>query len=165
MWHHLILRIFRVLLATIRNQGGCPCPRCLVPTPKVDRLGLVSDNNIRINKARKYNSVRVNIARKLIYEDGVPIKGSRVEALLKATSAVPTSVSMSYYSHTYTMIDHCSILERVYRETRSQFRCIPHARRRLHARGRNRCMERPVQTSSTHSLHSCSRWKTRSRSG
>ena len=34
---------FRILLATIRDKGFCPCPRCLVPKTHLDRLGLKLD--------------------------------------------------------------------------------------------------------------------------
>ena len=50
--------------------------------------------NIRINNARKYDMDAVNEARAIIYDQGKPIRGTDVEALLKDTSAVPTSVSV-----------------------------------------------------------------------
>src|SRR5487761_1612982 len=37
---HLFIR---VLLATIRDQGLCPCPRCLVPKSRLDQLRRVVD--------------------------------------------------------------------------------------------------------------------------
>ena len=92
---HLILILVRVLLATIRDNGNCPCPRCLVPKSILDRLGRVSDMNNRINNTRKYDMDAVNEARAIIYEQGKPIRGTDVEALLKDTSAVPTLVSMT----------------------------------------------------------------------
>jgi Plavaka transposase len=88
--------IVRVLLATIRDKGLCPCPRCLVTKSKLDRLGLISDTKLRIVKARKYNMGSVKKARKAIYELGKPIGGVHVQGLLKATSAVPTSVSLRF---------------------------------------------------------------------
>jgi hypothetical protein len=92
-----VIHIFdRTLLATIRDQGVCPCPRCLIPKPKLDRLGLVSDSKNRIDKARKFDTDSVNKARKAIYELGKPIGGIHVQRLLKASSAVPTSVSLRY---------------------------------------------------------------------
>lgn len=92
---HLVLRLSRVLLATIRDQGLCPCPRCLVPKSKLDRLGFSSDTNLRIDQARKYDMESVNKARKAIYELGKPIGGIDVQGLLKSTSAVPISVSLA----------------------------------------------------------------------
>ena len=82
----------RVLLATIQDQGLCPCPCCLVPKSKLDRLGLVTDMNNRNDKARKYQADLVNKARKAIFEQGMPIGGVAVERLLKDTSSVPTAM-------------------------------------------------------------------------
>lgn len=96
LWLHIIYSSVRVLLATIRDQGICPCPRCLVPKSKLDRLGLISDNQNRFDKARKYDTDSVNKAREAIYKLGKPIGGVQVQRLLKASSAVPTSVSMGY---------------------------------------------------------------------
>ena len=94
--HHLILRLVRVLLATIRDQGICPCPCCLVPKSKLDWLRLLSDTNLCVNKACKYDMNGVNKAQKAIYKLGKPIGGAHVQWLLKATSAVPISVSVIY---------------------------------------------------------------------
>ena len=92
-----VIHIFdRVLLATIRDQGICPCPRCLIPKTKLDRLGLMSDGKNRIIKSRKYDTESVKKARKAIYELGKPIGGVHVQRLLKATSTVPTLVSFIY---------------------------------------------------------------------
>src|SRR6266850_3746752 len=92
----------RVLLATIRDQGLCPCPRCLVPKTKLDRLGLVSDMKVRINNARHYHDVTVLVekARRAIFEDGAPIGGAIVQRLLKPTSTVPMLVSCVSFSST-----------------------------------------------------------------
>ena len=83
----------RVLLATIRDQGLCPCPRCLVPKSKLDQLGRVADTKFRVDKVRKSCADIVNDARKAIFEEGMPIGGVVVERLLKETSTVPTAVS------------------------------------------------------------------------
>lgn len=89
-------QVVRVLLATIRDQGICPCPRCLVPKSGLDQVGLKSDGKIRIDKARKYGMETVKKARRAIYALGMPIGGAHVQQLLKATSAVPTLVSLRY---------------------------------------------------------------------
>src|SRR5258707_4906760 len=83
----------RTLLATIRDQGLCPCPCCLVLKSNTDKIGLVADTKTRIEKARKYLADTVNEARKAIYILGLPIGGAAVERLLKPTSSVPTKVS------------------------------------------------------------------------
>jgi hypothetical protein len=45
---------FRVLLATIRDKGYCPCPRCLIPKKSFDKMGLIHDLRARISTARTY---------------------------------------------------------------------------------------------------------------
>ena len=84
----------RVLLATIRDQGSYPCPRCLVPKNKLDQVGLVFDLRSRIDNVRKYLGDLVAEARKAIYKLGIPINGIAVQRLLKDTSSVPTLVSL-----------------------------------------------------------------------
>ncbi|KAG6818921.1 hypothetical protein H0H93_000270 [Arthromyces matolae] len=76
----------KILLATIRDKGLCPCPRCLVPKSLLDRLGLARDGTIRTT-LRRFMMERVVQARRLIYELGQSITGVRVENLLKDTSS------------------------------------------------------------------------------
>ncbi|KAF9032742.1 hypothetical protein BJ165DRAFT_1325835, partial [Panaeolus papilionaceus] len=79
----------KVLLATIRDKGICPCPRCLVRSEHLDQLGTQSDKETR-QQRRTYQAVKVKKARALIYKKAKPITGSNVEALLKDFSGVPT---------------------------------------------------------------------------
>jgi len=92
--------IFRVLLATIRDKALCPCPCCLVPKMKMDRVGHIADANIRNDRAHKYLDIKESVkkAREAIYEQGVPIGGAYVQRLLKPTSTVPTLVSSDLFS-------------------------------------------------------------------
>ena len=94
----VVHEFFRVLLATIRDQGLCLCAQCLAPKSKLDQLGLATDTRNRVNKARKYQADTVIQARNAIYLYGMPIGGVAVERLLKATSTVPTSVRTSLLS-------------------------------------------------------------------
>ncbi|TFK58999.1 hypothetical protein BDN72DRAFT_781342 [Pluteus cervinus] len=80
----------KVLLATIRDKGLCPCPRCLVSKAKTDQLGTRRDTATRMNQLRTYLADKVSRARKAIYQLANPITGKAVEDDLKATSAVPT---------------------------------------------------------------------------
>ena len=82
----------RVLLATIRDKGLCPCPRCLISKSKLDQLGLQRDITIRISRFQSYMADKVEIARKAIYALGKPIGSAAVEVLLKEFSGVPTEV-------------------------------------------------------------------------
>ncbi|KAF9046642.1 hypothetical protein BJ165DRAFT_1611041 [Panaeolus papilionaceus] len=79
----------KVLLATIRDKGTCPCPRCLVQSKNLDQLGTCEDTDIR-SEYRTYNAKKVQRARNFIYNKAKPITGTNVEALLKEHSFVPT---------------------------------------------------------------------------
>lgn len=83
----------RVLLATIRDKGLSPCPRCLVPKSKLDQTGTKRDSNFRLKNVRTYLFNYVQIARNAIYKSAAAIAGTVVNRLLKATSSVPTMVS------------------------------------------------------------------------
>ena len=88
----MLLTFFRVLLATVRDRGCCPCPRCQASKKDFDQMGLVRDLRARITKARVYFSDKITRARDFIYELGKPIAGTAVERLLKVQSLVPTPV-------------------------------------------------------------------------
>ncbi len=87
-----LLNFFRILLATIRDKGLCPCPRCLVLKTHLDRLGLKLDIRNRLTQFRRYMADKVKAARHIIYQLARPITGTKVEALLKPFSGVPTEV-------------------------------------------------------------------------
>lgn len=82
-------------MATIRNNGSTPCPRCLVPKSRLDGLGLVCDMTIRVKEFREYMANKVEAAHKLVYGLAKPITGAAVDGLLKDFSGVPTKVSVS----------------------------------------------------------------------
>src|ERR1700710_1585152 len=98
--------IVRALLATIRNLGGCPCPRCLIPKSRVQNLGLSLDIKQRKTLERKDDSSRqskITISRSLIYDRGYGVRSNAVENLLKEHLLVLTSVH----------VHHCRIVDRV----------------------------------------------------
>ncbi|KAJ7732533.1 hypothetical protein B0H16DRAFT_1770162 [Mycena metata] len=80
----------KVLLATIRDGGGCPCPRCMIPKSEVHLMGSARDMTARVKKARKYLGGLVNSARRLIYGFAYGIGSTKIEDLLKESSSVPT---------------------------------------------------------------------------
>jgi hypothetical protein len=82
----------RVLLATIRDKGLCPCPRCLIPKVKIDLMGQVRDLAQRISHPRNILYDVVQTARRFIYQLALPINGTAVEQLLKPNSSIPTVV-------------------------------------------------------------------------
>jgi hypothetical protein len=128
--------IARVLLATIRDQGLCPCPRCLVPKIKLNQVGRVTDRAYWINKPHMYPTNSVKKAREFIYDQGLPISGIAVQRLLKDTSSVPTSVSAFYILSTVEIIPvSVCILECFYGTTWGRFRLVTHVGCRFYAQG------------------------------
>ncbi|KIY51865.1 hypothetical protein FISHEDRAFT_64024 [Fistulina hepatica ATCC 64428] len=73
----------KVLLATIRDRGLCSCPRCTI---------LMSEFHLLGTWWRRFLEKPVQWARNLIYRQGYSITSTRVEDLLKPTSAVPTVI-------------------------------------------------------------------------
>ncbi|KIJ19686.1 hypothetical protein PAXINDRAFT_69579, partial [Paxillus involutus ATCC 200175] len=83
----------KVLIASIRNLGVCPCPRCLIPKDRVHNMGSERDMLQRHILARSDTEERhrkVAAARRLIYEQQYIVDTPQVEALLKGESLVPT---------------------------------------------------------------------------
>ncbi|KAI0357196.1 hypothetical protein OH77DRAFT_141434 [Trametes cingulata] len=88
----------KALLATIRDMGNCPCPRCLVAKDAISAVGTPRDMSLRVRKARVDDVDRrykVNLARSFIYEQGKGIASAAVENLLKPESLVPTNNAFS----------------------------------------------------------------------
>ncbi|KZT38989.1 hypothetical protein SISSUDRAFT_1128360 [Sistotremastrum suecicum HHB10207 ss-3] len=84
----------KVLIATIRDKGLCPCPRCLVKKKDIGHLGLPEDLRTRNEDLRKngaqYRS-RVSQSRSAIYSQGKGLTSKAVDDLLKEFSEVPTT--------------------------------------------------------------------------
>jgi hypothetical protein len=85
----------RALIANIRNLGGCPCPRCLIPKDQLHNLATKRDMLQRQVLAREDTRQRrekVAAARQLIYDQQYVVNTPQVEILLKDQSLVPTEV-------------------------------------------------------------------------
>jgi hypothetical protein len=85
-----------VLIAAIRNNGSCLCPRCLVQKSAASKMGSVPDMRLRVVKRRFVNNRyrdKIAQARSLIYSNGRVVQSTLVEELLKPESYVPTLVS------------------------------------------------------------------------
>ncbi|KAH9914268.1 hypothetical protein B0H21DRAFT_896115 [Amylocystis lapponica] len=88
----------KVLIATLRDKGRCPCPRCLVTMDCVPQLGTSEDRAVRETLARKDDAERqlqVSAARDLIYKDGYVVNSEKVDELLKEHSLIPTENTFS----------------------------------------------------------------------
>lgn len=104
----------RVLLASIRNKGACPCPCCLIPLSHVHNIGMVRDMMQRVTLARALDDRPQNViytARKLIYEKGYSVESTLVNDLLKDKSLLLVKVPIhSILSSTVMMTSHFRML-------------------------------------------------------
>ena len=84
---------FRVLLASMRNLGKCPCPRCTIPMSRVHNLGLSQDKMEWVTLTCIDDCVRqsrIKSAHAHIYDSTLGVMSTAVESLLKDQSLVPT---------------------------------------------------------------------------
>ena len=89
--------LYRILLASIRNLGQCPCPRCLIPLNRVQNLGMRRDKAQRASLARVdglERRNRIKAAREIIYAKNYKTDSKAVEDLLRRDSLVPTAASV-----------------------------------------------------------------------
>ena len=91
----------RVLLATIRDKGLCPCPRCLTPKAKLDLMGRHNDSGPQ-KTLRTYMCDLVTRAHSFIYNKAIPIMGAAVEETLKPMSLVPTLVRVIWHTRNFS---------------------------------------------------------------
>jgi hypothetical protein len=73
----------------------CPCPRCLVPKPRLSQFGTQVDKLERKALARvdgRDKRREIDMARRKIYRDKFSVNCKAVEEVLKGESRVPTSV-------------------------------------------------------------------------
>ncbi|KAG8971132.1 hypothetical protein FRC05_011501 [Tulasnella sp. 425] len=103
---HVYPRIFtystdypeRVLVATIRDLGHCPCPLCLVTIDQIALLGQVADERTRLSTKRVDTAERMSSvisARKIIYEKGYAPGNEHSDYFLKPESLVATENAFS----------------------------------------------------------------------
>jgi uncharacterized protein YcbX len=93
--------INRTLIATIKDLGTHPCPRCLVTTDQISAIGRDDDRKCREESRRQDDAARrqnVDEARRILYEEGYAITGEHVDGLLKEDSRVPTKVSAAVFA-------------------------------------------------------------------
>lgn len=86
---------FRVLIATIKNLGRCPCPSCLVKKADIPKVGTVPDMKTRTEKVRvddEHRRYDIETARRQIFENGTRINSDAIDNILGG-SGVPTRVS------------------------------------------------------------------------
>ncbi|KAF7335684.1 GLOBIN domain-containing protein [Mycena venus] len=87
----------KVLLATIKYFGGCPCPRCFIEKDKIPEMGTKADMRRRQNTRQDTTWYRfiINLVRRWIFERGFLVAGAAVARNLKQYSWVPTRNAFS----------------------------------------------------------------------
>jgi hypothetical protein len=87
----------RILLATIKFLGQCPCPYCLVKKTDICKMGMKFDMRRWVTCERIDNLTRrrhIEEARALIFQLGVLVDGAHVKAILNDESYIPIHVSI-----------------------------------------------------------------------
>ncbi|KZO91740.1 hypothetical protein CALVIDRAFT_547161 [Calocera viscosa TUFC12733] len=88
----------KTLIATIRDMGLCPCPRCLLPLKRVGHMGMPRDRQFRTQHVRVDTHGRrfdIAQARVNILQGGFVVGTSRNDSLLKIHSWVETENAFS----------------------------------------------------------------------
>ncbi|TEB22930.1 hypothetical protein FA13DRAFT_1590392, partial [Coprinellus micaceus] len=85
----------KTLIAGLRNNGGCPCHRCLVDKGDLGKLGAPTDNE-RDDQIRREDDQKelVDLARDEI-SSGFAVNGDRIDLHLKEKSLVPVHNAFS----------------------------------------------------------------------
>ena len=94
-----------MLIASIRDKGQCPCPRCKVTKEEVSNVGMPPDMEIRQSRAWKDDEDHQNwvkAAWSLIYQKGYVVNSTHVDDLLKVDSLVLTEASFTVFLLVFT---------------------------------------------------------------
>jgi len=90
-----LMNIFRVLLATLKYLGKCPCPRCLIEKIHIFKMGTENDrtwrNTVCVDSQPRQRSVKQ--AHKLIFRRGRALNSDAIDKALGLRSEIPTHVS------------------------------------------------------------------------
>jgi hypothetical protein len=85
---------YRVLLATIRYLGSCPCPVCFIKKADISGLGTKADDqrrdHVRMDTERRQS--KVEKSRTYIFENSRGVNSTWVNDLLQEDSWIPTRV-------------------------------------------------------------------------
>ena len=86
----------RALLATIQNNGDCPCPWCTVKKRDISKLEYLSNIKARLSGAQTYLLSVITLAVNFVYNHGLNVVSSAVEHLLSTLSLVHTQVCLNF---------------------------------------------------------------------
>ena len=111
-----LIYLFRVLIATICNKGGCLCPQCLIPKQYLLGLGTTSDTKLH-SKQLCSDTIqcqgKIIQAHDFIYNKGYVVSSKNVDNLFKEGSYVPTEVS-SCFQYDFQLMDSSTFSEHVF---------------------------------------------------
>ncbi|KAI0258587.1 hypothetical protein BC834DRAFT_1045792 [Gloeopeniophorella convolvens] len=108
VWRRIFLRIFlwladypeKTLLCAMKCNGDSLCPRCHIKRDQVLRMGTKRD--MRAQRAEAHRRIddhprrhRVELGRKLIFDQGAPLTAKALQELLGCTGAIPTRNALS----------------------------------------------------------------------
>ncbi len=85
-----------MLMTCLRYLALCPCPRCLLLKSRIPLIGSKTDHQQQFKLTRVDSHARrakIELARRLLFEQGVNITSKRIDTLLQPQSLVPTRVS------------------------------------------------------------------------
>ncbi|EJD50310.1 hypothetical protein AURDEDRAFT_58600 [Auricularia subglabra TFB-10046 SS5] len=88
----------KCLIASIKDLGTCPCPRCLVKKDDIPRAGQRYDMQRRVTSARTDNDRRrgrVESAQNMILEHGITVDSTSLDPFLKEQSLTPNRNAFS----------------------------------------------------------------------
>ncbi|KAI0715445.1 hypothetical protein C8T65DRAFT_573153 [Cerioporus squamosus] len=91
----------KILATCLRYFAKCPCPRCYIDKEKVPEMGVLNDLHRR-NKVRGDTAdiqARIKLARKWLFEDGVPLTSVWLKRTLEPMSLTPTRNAFSAKLH------------------------------------------------------------------
>jgi len=91
----------RVLLATLKFLGNCPCVRCLIEKAQIIQMGSKLDLHRRCRKRRIDSSpqqISVRDARRQIFQFGRPVNSDIIDNIVGIHSGVPITVRCLYCS-------------------------------------------------------------------
>ena len=97
----------RILVAGIRNNGACPCHRCLIKKSELSNMGTPIDDRQCIQQRIDCEDRRrelVSDARREIFENNYAVDGTKVEGLLKSQSLVPVDVGSILVASDFILI-------------------------------------------------------------
>lgn len=100
----LPMKYTKILIACIRYLAKCLCPWCLVQKTEIANLGQKHDMRSWVRQAckdSKQQQYNIDCAHRLIFEKGIGVESTAVNALLDSKSLTAIKVSIHVISFRY----------------------------------------------------------------